>query len=380
MQDWIRLQLRRNGKIFSFFTFLLLTVLFLLVAEKPLAAELPEISSPSVFTKWTTYYSEDIGLPGDHIFAFKSNGSKLWVGTETGLTMFENDTWKSWTHQDGLPWDIIMGIDISEKTGDLWLATFGGGLVRFTGGRFDQFTQMNSGLVNDVLYGVAVSGDEVWAVTAAGISTYNTVTGQWRIFNEKNAPMEEIWCYNVDADDQRVNVAVWGGGILIWDNNTKRWDAHKDPDGEMEIDLYPDDGLIHNITTAVSSVDDTIWAATYFGLSRYDGRHWRGFMDHDSGLVSNFINFVEGVDQNSCLVATDQGLSVLTDFTTDTWVTYRKVNDTDPGWTAHITRGNNTLKIQETNLDLPNNFIITVTMHQNEMWIGTGHGLARGMK
>jgi ligand-binding sensor domain-containing protein len=334
--------------------------------------------SPFPYTQWKTYYSADMGLPSDHVFTIKSAGDSLWVGTEGGLALFENNTWKSWTEKEGLPWNIIMGIDVSEKTGDVWLASFGGGLIRFSGGRFDQFTQLNSGLVNDVLYGVAVFGDEIWVATAAGVSTYNTITGQWTIFNEKNAPMEEIWCYNIDTDGDKVYVAVWGGGILVWDNKTKRWNAHRDPDGEMEIDLYRDDGLVHNITTSVSTGDDTMWAATYFGLSRYDGRHWRGYMDHDSGLISNFINLATGVDRNSCLVATDKGLSILSDFVTDTWVTYKRENEDAQYWTAHINKGKTEIDKRKTNLDLPNHFVIAVTLHKKELWIGTGHGLARG--
>ncbi len=96
------------------------------------------------------------------------------------------------------------------------------------------------------------------------------------------------------AGDGKVYAAVWGGGILEWDVKTRRWNAHRDPDREMEIDLYRDDGLIHIITTSASYVDEVLWASTYFGLSRYDGRHWRGWMDHDSGLASNFINFTKG--------------------------------------------------------------------------------------
>ena len=43
-----------------------------------------------------------------------------------------------------------------------------GGLSRYSAGRFDTFTQLNSGLPNDVVYGVAVQGDYVWVATAAG--------------------------------------------------------------------------------------------------------------------------------------------------------------------------------------------------------------------
>lgn len=340
------------------------------------AADVPDL--PFVYSEWEMFYAGKEGLPNDHIFSLHADNDRLWVGTEGGLALYENRKWKAWTEKEGLPWKVVAGIDVSEKTGDVWLALFGGGLVRFTGGRFDQFTQMNSGLANDVLYGVAVLDDTVWAATAAGISSYNTVSGEWRIFNEKNAPMEEIWCYHVNANSGKVFVAVWGGGVLEWDEADQRWDAHRDPDREMEIDLFRDDGLIHIITTAVSYVDSTLWAATYFGLSRYDGRTWRGYMDHDSGLVSNFINFTVGRDKSSCYVATDKGLSVLSDFDTDTWVTYKRAAEDATEWTAHVNRGKDEVATRQTNLTLPNHFVISVELQKNDVWIGTGHGLARG--
>jgi ligand-binding sensor domain-containing protein len=228
-------------------------------------------------------------------------------------------------------------------------------------------------------YGVALLDDSVWAATTAGVSSYNIVTGEWEIYTEKNAPMEEIWCYSADARDGKVYIAVWGGGVLEWDRETRRWNAHRDPDREMEIDLYRDDGLIHIITTSVSYIDGVLWASTYFGLSRYDGRHWRGYMDHDSGLASNFINLAVGRDGNSCYNATDLGLAVLADFETDTWVTYKKDNPKDKTWTAHIGIGNKKHRSVQTNLTLPNHFVISLAFQGKDLWIGTGHGLARGV-
>ena len=48
------------------------------------------------------------------------------------------------------------------KTGELWIGLFGGGLARFSGGRFDHWDQLNSGLVNDVVYGVDIETEMVW--------------------------------------------------------------------------------------------------------------------------------------------------------------------------------------------------------------------------
>ena len=116
---------------------------------------------------------------------------------------------RSWKEKDGLPWRVVTAIDVDKKTGDVWLGLFGGGLARFSGGRFDHFHQLNSGLVNDVVYGVAVEHNNVWAATTAGASRYNTLTGQWTVFTEKNSPMEEIWNYSVCYNDGKVHLGVF---------------------------------------------------------------------------------------------------------------------------------------------------------------------------
>ncbi len=336
---------------------------------------------PYVYSKWETFTSESThdGLISDHIFFLEADGNSLWIGTEGGLVLYEKGAWKSWTEKDGLPWNVVMGIAKDPKTGELWLALFGEGIARFSGGYFQHYTQMNSGLINDVVYGIDIQGDYVWVATTAGISRYNQVSGEWTLFNEKHAPMEEVWTYNVDAAEDKVYFAVWGGGILEWDVATESWNVYHDPDGEMEIDLYRDDGLIHVITTAASYIDGVLWAATYFGLSRYDGRNWRGYMDHDSGLPSNFINFTVGRNGTSSYSCTDKGLGVLVDYKTDTWVTYQRDEEDAETWTAHVMVGKKEIKTVPTNLDLPNHFTLALEFMGNDLWVGTGHGLARGI-
>jgi ligand-binding sensor domain-containing protein len=336
---------------------------------------------PYIYTDWQSFTTESTQgkLINDHIFFLKADGDSLWIGTEGGLILYYNGEWRSWNEENGLPWNVVMGIAKDNKTGELWLALFGDGIARFSGGHFEHFTQMNSGLLNDVVYGVDIEGENVWAATTAGISRYNQISGQWDAFTERHAPMEEIWCYNVDAAEDKVYFAVWGGGILEWDVKNQDWTEYLDPDGEMEIDLYRDDGLIHVITTSASYIEGVLWASTYFGLSRYDGRNWRGYMDHDSGLPSNFINLAVGGSATSCYNCTDKGLGVLIDYQTDTWVTYKRRNDNDKFWNAHVMAGAKEIKIVPTNLELPNHFTISVAFMGDDIWIGTGHGLARGL-
>jgi len=331
---------------------------------------------PYVYTDWQHFTVKD-GLPNDHIFAVKADGPRVWIGTEDGLACYDKRTGKirSWKEDDGLPWRVVSALDVSKKTGDVWIGLFGGGLARFSGGRFDHFHQLNSGLVNDVVYGVAVENDNVWAATTAGASRYNTVSKKWTIYTEKNAPMEEIWNYGVCHDKGKVFLGVWGSGVLEFDVAADKWvDVYMDPDGEMEIDLYRDDGIVHVITTGVSYVDDILWVSTYFGMSRYDGRHWRGIYAHETGLPSDFGNAVKGRSANEAWYSTDKGLGVFADFPSDTWVTYTR----DPatrGGKAVIRREKEVLKTVELKRSIPHNYVLWVELDGNDVWVGTSKGL-----
>ena len=159
--------------------YLLLPVLLALTLGSVAAEEAAVVGEPYVYTHWETFYAEEGGLPNDHIFALTADGDRLWVGTEDGLALYENGKWRSWREKDGLPWRVVSAIAVSKKTGDVWVGLFGGGLARFSGGRFDHYNQFNSGLVNDVVYVVAVLDDAVWVATTEGMSALDTVTGEW---------------------------------------------------------------------------------------------------------------------------------------------------------------------------------------------------------
>ncbi|MBM3790010.1 MAG: regulator [Acidobacteria bacterium] len=331
---------------------------------------------PYVYTDWKHVTIKD-GLPNDHIFAVKVHGNHVWIGTEDGLARLDKQTGeiRSWREKDGLPFRVISGIDVDAKTGDVWIGFFGGGLARFSGGRFEHWHQLNSGLVNDVVYGVAVENDNVWAATTAGASRYNTITGEWTIFNEKNAPMEEIWNYGITYSSGKVFLGVWGSGVLEFDVASAKWKEYLDPDGEMEIDLYRDDGIVHVITTGVSYVDGILWASTYFGASRYDGRHWRGFFTHEGGLPSDFNNGVKGRSANEVWFMTDKGVGVLADFPSDTWVVYTMDPKTQGGLAVVKRRGEilHSVPLQK---GIPHNYTLCADFDGRDVWIGTSKGLA----
>jgi hypothetical protein len=314
------------------------------------------------------------GLPDDHVYTVLVDGDRIWAGTDNGLGLYESGKWRTFTTKDGLAHRAVLSLALDKRTGDVWAGTMGG-LSRISGGRIDTFTQLNSGLSNDVVYGVSIEGENVWVATAAGACRLDLHTNQWTLYNDRNTPMSEIWVYGVSATPTKVYYAVWGSGLLEYDQKTGRWDKYDDPDGENEIVLFKDQGLIHEITTSVSYVDNIVWVATYFGNSRYDGRYWHNFLTKDSGLPSNFTNVVKGLDANRAWFGTDKGLAY---YDGANWAVYRPSLTTGkPEMTVRDVAGHVTA-IPVTTAPA-HNYILNIDVQGDDIWVATGKGLSHGI-
>ena len=323
-----------------------------------------------VYGNWRTFTTKD-GLPSDKAYTVRIDGDRVLVGTHDGMAVYENEKWKTYTTEDGLAHNGVVSIDVDELTGDVWIATLGG-LNRWSGGKFETFNQLNSGMPNDLVYNVFCYGSDIWVATGGGAGHYDTRTRQWEIFTEMNAPMHEPWTYALSAGDGKIWIAAWGGGVIEYNTETKHFRDYIDPDGFMEIDLQPDDGIIHDITTATSYSDSILWVSTYFGMSRYDGKNWKGYFNHDSGLASNFINFLRA-EGKIVFVCCDNGLSS-TDGTT--WVTYKRDDNSENG-RAIITTGSEKKEIP-LSPSISHNFIIGVDACDDFLWVATSKGVCRG--
>ncbi len=339
----------------------------LLLALPAAAVDLPRF-------RWENFTTEN-GLPNNRVYCVAVDGERVWAGTDNGLALYENGKWKSFGVADGLTHRAVISLALDKRSHDLWIGTMGG-LNRYSAGRFDTFTQLTSGLPNDIVYGVSVYGDFVWVATAAGGGRLNTRTRQWDLYNERNTPMYEIWTYSVNAGPDKVYYAVWGGGVLEYDVKTERWKDYNDPDGENEIVLFKDQGLIHEITTSVSYANGILWAATYFGASRYDGRNWQNFLEKDSGLPGNFLNQVKTVDGTRTWFSTDKGLAY---YDGTNWATYRPAPDNHaPEMLVRDEQGNVTRVAAET--APAHHYTFGVDFQGADIWVATAKGISHGIR
>ena len=108
------------------------------------------------------------GLPDNHVYC-RAGGWRPHLGghRQRPGALRESRKWKTYTTKDGLAHRAVLSLALDKRTGDVWAGTMGG-LSRISGGRIDSYTQLNSGLSNDVVYGVSVEGENVWVATAAG--------------------------------------------------------------------------------------------------------------------------------------------------------------------------------------------------------------------
>ncbi|MDC4224203.1 MAG: hypothetical protein MPW15_08235 [Candidatus Manganitrophus sp.] len=103
--------------------------------------------------------------------AIDAKGIK-WFGTwGGGLSRFDGKNFKNYTTADGLAGNIVNAIEI-DKQGVMWIGT-NKGISRFDGKSFKNFNMM-SGLLGDYVYSIAIDSDgNKWFGTFGGVSRYS---------------------------------------------------------------------------------------------------------------------------------------------------------------------------------------------------------------
>ena len=342
--------------------------------KKDTDAEL--FSTEGLYTKWEVLTEKD-GLPHHIVFGVTPHGDDVWFATEDGVALLRDGTFKVWQEEQGLPHQAITQIAVDEETGDVWAATLAG-IAHYLPkeDRWEAFTQEH-GLINNCTFGITIFEDDVWIATFDGISRYNRKTKEWKRYYLDNAPLEEVWIYGLEADHEKVNFAAWGGGLVEYYPADDYWKAHHDPDGSFEMDLFQGDGVVSQMVTSVSHDNGWTWVASYFGMCGYNGRTWIELDMDNSGMPSNFVNFVKA-RRNEGWFCMDRGLACW-DNARERWVWYKKLEGPGSyGEIEIISRDGKKRRRARTKTSIPYNFVWGVAFAGEDIWVVTSDGVARG--
>ncbi|MBW6480368.1 MAG: response regulator [Bacteroidales bacterium] len=180
-----------------------------------------------------------------------------------------------YTRTQGLNQDDISAI-VQDGEGNLWIGTYGAGIVRFDGSYFSHFDQ-ETGLPDNHILSLFIDKEGIiWIGTRLG-GLIKFDGRNYTIFNDQNGLRNN----SVEAILQDNHGNYWfgsyGGGVSHFD-------------GETFIHYTTEQGLAGNIVYTIEQDDEgNMWFGTRGnGISGFDGQSFRNYSTRQ-GLASDYI-------------------------------------------------------------------------------------------
>jgi ligand-binding sensor domain-containing protein/class 3 adenylate cyclase len=162
-----------------------------------------------------------------------------------------------------------------DKSGNLWLGTFGGGVSKYDGKSFTHFTE-KEGLSNNVVRSILEDkSGNLWFGTAVGVSKYDGK--RFTNFTEKEGlSNNHVWCM---LEDKGGNLwfGTVGGGVNKYD-------------GKSFTHFTEKEGLSSNeVNDILEDRNGNLWFVTNGGgVNKYDGKSFTHFTEKE-GLSKNQV-------------------------------------------------------------------------------------------
>ena len=122
-------------------------------------------------------YTTAEGLPNNAIRSlFIDNENRLWIGTENGVSRLENGVFFTLDISNGLGHNSCWDISQDDK-GNMWFASYGGGVSKFNGKKFSVFTSKD-GLPSDKTRKVFPFKNKIYVGTEQGIAIIDLSTNK----------------------------------------------------------------------------------------------------------------------------------------------------------------------------------------------------------
>jgi ligand-binding sensor domain-containing protein len=300
------------------------------------------LSGPALaqYTDWEQYTS------AWHITAIAEAVDAVWVGTTGGLIKVDKNTvgqvQQYNTANSGLPSNHITALAVDTVRNQIWIGTFGKGLVSFDETSFANYRRSIAELGCDTVNTLGVTGDTLWIGTYKGLSRRIISASAWlpRISGANFLPSDTVTCLARNLG------YFWIG--------TRRGVARWMGTGSENMTMNLQDSHIRAFTV---DANDSLWVATASaGAARLGQTGWRIFDTATTGgqLTTSLLNTIQA----------DPTAGVWIGTLTDGLFRY-----TGTAWTRYDT----------TNSAIPdNNVTALIPVTAGGMWVGTrAGGLAR---
>jgi two-component sensor histidine kinase/streptogramin lyase len=198
-------------------------------------------------TSFKTYNERDGLVENKAYQVIADSKNRLLIGTRWGLSIFNGSSFRN-LDEDELPYRKIRALREDVENGIYWLGTYGEGVLRYDGNKFEQFTEQD-GLANNTVLGVELAGNgDVWFATYGGASRYRNGTFT-----------------NITVRDGLPNNGVLD---ILYDGEGRLWFATFNG-----LALYSEE---EGIITTITPRDGFPNEVCYFILQDHEGIYWVG--------------------------------------------------------------------------------------------------------
>jgi signal transduction histidine kinase/ligand-binding sensor domain-containing protein len=235
---------------------------------------------------------------------YQDSKGYLWVGTDEGVSIFDGDKFKNIRFDDSRIFGYVNDMVESRRSPEvMWIATNGGGLVRYAAGEVTVFSLGEDPAANAINSLVEMNDGSVWCATDAGLFHFQNGTSEQLTRSRKNSYTKftkgldgTIWCYDdrslqIFQPDRRQLIAPGIPGlprdsiIYVSALSDSSVAVHSQGNKGAVVTIVKSDSIIKRIAVPSSSAVFTVLSA--------NGQYWIGTPDglnvyRDGGTVPFF--------------------------------------------------------------------------------------------
>ena len=260
-------------------------------------------------------------LGNERVYALVETRSGLWMGTDKGLSRFNNGAAAFENYNpggsSGLSNELVYALH-EDKTGILWVGTFGGGLNLYDPNNaffrhYRHMTQESNSLTNDKVTSVLEGrlGDFWIGTDNGGLNHLDLYSRKYTHYlhdpdRDDSISGNDVWSLYEDRDGF-VWVGTIGAGLNRLDPKTGRFQRFYYQPGL-------ENGLSSNSVFCITGNknDPGLWIGTEYGLNRFNGTDFRTFLNrpgNPSSISNNKIRVLYSDRTGVLWVGTDSGLN-----------------------------------------------------------------------
>jgi ligand-binding sensor domain-containing protein/serine phosphatase RsbU (regulator of sigma subunit) len=239
----------------------------------------------------------------------------MWFSTYGGgISRFDGKQFVNFTEKEGLPNNITRPM-IEAADGTFWIGTMGGGLCNFNGKTFRRLKD-SSTTINDKIYTVMQSRDScIWFGADNGLYVYN---GKKVIHFTEKEGLPEVPIMNVFQDSKGfIWISSWEHGVYCYDPKLSAL-----PEKKSLQQYTQKDGLSYHTLMAVNEdAEGNLWFSTFKGVTRVSR--------NPAGMLSFKKSFSKFIDSSLIYMVVDDKKGNLWFATTNAgMIKYNKTGNT----------------------------------------------------